>query len=103
MIQEQRQSNRIDSQCRIYYTFPGNTKRYSGQCINLSNNGILLKCPHALELKIALEICLQPENGMTSPLNMLVKVNWLNQQSSGEYHIGASIKAIIAMHEPENV
>ena len=103
MIQEQRQSNRIDNQCQIYYTFPGNTKRYSGQCINLSNNGILLECQHALELKMALEVCLRPKNEMTSPLNMLVKVNWLNQQHSGEYHVGASIKAIIAIHEPENV
>jgi hypothetical protein len=103
MIQEQRQSLRKDNQCPIYYTFPGSSERYSGQCINLSNNGILLDCDQQLQLDTALEVCLVPENDTTSSLNMLVKVNWLNKQSSGHYHAGASIKAIIAMHEMENV
>ncbi len=103
MIQEQRQSLRKDNQCQIYYTFPGSSKRYSGQCINLSNNGILLNCDQQIQLDTALEVCLVPKNDTTSSLNMLVKVNWLNKQSSGHYHAGASIKAIIAMHEMENV
>jgi len=103
MIQEQRQSLRKDNQCPIYYTFPGSSKRYSGQCINLSNSGILLDCDQQLQLDTALEVYLLPENNTTSSLNMLVKVNWLNKQNSGHYHAGASIKAIIAMHEMENV
>jgi hypothetical protein len=103
MIQEQRQSPREENQCQAYYTFPGNNERYSGQCINLSNNGILLGCDQKLQLNTALEVCLLPENDTTSPLNLLVKVNWLNKQSSGHYHAGASIKAIIASHETENV
>ncbi len=103
MIQEQRQSLRKENQCPIYYTFPGNSERYPGQCINLSNSGILLECDQKLQLETALEVCLVPENGTTSPLNMLVKINWLHKHSSGHYHAGASIKAIIAMHETPNV
>ncbi|MEE9412060.1 MAG: PilZ domain-containing protein [Methylococcales bacterium] len=103
MIQEQRQSPRKDNQCPIYYTFPGDSERYSGQCINLSNNGILLECDQQLQLETALEVCLITENATTTPLNMLVKINWLHKQQSGLYHAGASIKAIIAMHETANV
>jgi hypothetical protein len=33
---------------------------------------------------------------------MLVKVNWQNKQRTGRYHAGASIKAIIAVHDSEN-
>jgi len=102
MIKEQRVFPRHDSQCPVYYTFLASNERYSGECVNISNSGILLECDQPLKPESAIQICLLSGQENSLPLNMLVKVNWQNKQRTGRYHAGASIKAIIAMHDSEN-
>jgi hypothetical protein len=106
MIKEQRQTVRHDSQRPVYYTFPGNNQRYTGRCINISNNGILLESDQLLEVDSAILVCLTSENEDTPPLNILVEVNWQSKQSKQSkqlYHAGATIKAVLATHATNNV
>jgi hypothetical protein len=103
MIKEQRKTVRHESQSNVYYTFPGSSERYSGRCINLSNNGILLECDQQVKLNAAMMVCLLSDNEGDLPLNMLVEVNWQNKHHTGQYRAGATIKAILGTHEVNNV
>ncbi|HFD13402.1 MAG TPA: PilZ domain-containing protein [Crenotrichaceae bacterium] len=103
MIEEQRQTTRHENKSAIYYTFPGMSERASGRCINLSNNGLLLECEQQVQPDSAIHVCLYSSHEDSQPLYMLVKIVWLKNIGSGQFHAGAAIKAIMAAHDAIHV
>ncbi len=103
MIKEQRQTNRHPRDSSLYYTYPGKNERVTGRCVNLSNSGILLECQQLVQPDTAISVCLFSDNETIPSLNMLVKIIWGEKQSSGHHLMGATIKAIMAAQDIENV
>lgn len=103
MIKEQRLTTRHSNDSGLYFSIPGTDKRIEGECINISNNGILLSTSRHVDPGHVISVSLNNENFSSPPLNILAKTIWSKQQSSGQFHVGASIKVVMAANDVNNV
>lgn len=103
MIKEQRLTARHSSDSGLYFSIPGTDKQIDGECINISNNGILINSESHVDPGHVISICLNNETMNSPTLNILAKTIWSRQQPSGHCHIGASIKVVMAANDVSNV
>ncbi|MCH9698453.1 MAG: PilZ domain-containing protein [Gammaproteobacteria bacterium] len=103
MIKEQRLTTRHSSDSGLHFSIPGTDTQFEGECINISNNGILISSKSPVNPGHVISICLNNETMASPPLNILAKTIWSKQQPSGYCHIGASIKVVMAANDVNNV
>ena len=65
---EKRDFLRMPIDCELSFMLTGNSTRYEGNVINLSNQGILFTSSERFDEGAALELLLTPSNSETSPM-----------------------------------
>lgn len=91
---EKRNFMRMATDTKLSYREVGSEKSASGDCINLSADGILFKCKERFQPGALLEINISPKLAVVKPLDATVQVVRTELDPDGDFKIACEIKTI---------
>ena len=93
---EKRDFIRVDVDCEILFKAEGAAQEESARLSNLSGRGMMFIAEREIPVDSSLEVRIQAENQVTSPLHAVVRVVRMAKQRRGDgYEIGAIITGVM--------
>jgi len=88
---EKREYYRMNMNCTVEYSVNGSGKTQSALLKNLSGDGVMIELDHRVEPGTEIKLSINPEQSVTSPLNVTVEVLRCEESESDQFTVAGNI------------